>query len=133
MFPIRNAAFAIDGSHIPIPSLPGRDMAAYFNCKGFYSVILLAIVDNAELFRWISARPPGSSGDASVWKWCKLSKEIVDNQSLPEPQRKNIFRDRYARVFRVREQCLAVDPFRCAFHSVAEVLQLHALSGTLHR
>lgn len=91
----RDAGFAMDGSHIPIPAPPGRDMAAYFNYKGFYSVILLAIVDNAGLFRWICVGPPGSSGDAGVWKWCKLSKEIVADQLLPELHRKIIFRGRY--------------------------------------
>ncbi|CAM9973324.1 unnamed protein product, partial [Laminaria digitata] len=30
----RNAAFAMDGSHIPIPAPPGKDMAAYYNYKG---------------------------------------------------------------------------------------------------
>ena len=85
----------MDGSHIPIPAPPGKDMAAYYNYKGFYSVILLAIVDYVGLFRWICAGPPGSSGDAGVWRWCKLSKDIADEQSLPEPQRTKIFRDRY--------------------------------------
>ena len=42
-----------------------------------------------------TAGPPGSSGDAGVWKWCKLSKEIAADQFLPELHRKIVFGGRY--------------------------------------
>lgn len=84
----------MDGSHIPVPAPAGRDMAAYFNYKGFYSVILLALVDNAGFFRWIISGTPGSAGDGGVWRWAKLSKDIAEEQKLPVGQRTRISRDR---------------------------------------
>lgn len=84
----------MDGSHIPVPAPSGRDMSAYFNYKGFYSVILLALVDNAGFFRWIVSGPPGSAGDAGVWRWSKLSKDIAEDQKRPVGQRTRISRNR---------------------------------------
>lgn len=85
----------MDGSHIPVPAPSGRDAHAYFNYKGFFSVILLAIVDNAGFFRWMVAGPPGSAGDAGVWRWTEQSKDIAAEQSLPEAQRTRICRNRF--------------------------------------
>ncbi|CAN0237523.1 unnamed protein product, partial [Ectocarpus sp. 12 AP-2014] len=84
----------MDGSHIPIPSPSGRDRSAYYNYKGFYSVILLAIVDNAGMFRWINCGAPGSAGDAGVWRWCKQSKRIAAEQLKPVSQRTQVCSER---------------------------------------
>ncbi|CAN0490216.1 unnamed protein product, partial [Ectocarpus sp. 12 AP-2014] len=40
----RDAVLAMDGSRIPVPCPTSRDMSAYFNNKGFYSVVLFALV-----------------------------------------------------------------------------------------
>lgn len=85
----------MDGTHIPVPAPSARDMSAYYNYKGFYSVILLALVDNVGFFRWIISGPPGSSGDAGVWNWSKQSKDIKAEQQLPEAQRTRICRNRF--------------------------------------
>lgn len=90
----RDAMAAMDGSHIPIPSPSERDRGAYYNYKGFYSVILLAIIDNAGMFRWINCGTPGSAGDAGVWRWCKQSKRIAAEQLKPESQRTQVCSER---------------------------------------
>lgn len=84
----------MDGTHIPIPAPSESDRTAYYNYKGFYSVILLALVDNVGFFRWIVSGPPGSAGDAGVWRWSKQSKDIAAEQNVPEEQRTRICRNR---------------------------------------
>ena len=61
---------AIDGSHIPISAPCEAAQRSYYNYKGFFSVVLLAIVDNEGLFsqvdlRW-SARVVRRRGDIQV-------------------------------------------------------------------
>ena len=51
---------AIDGSHIPI-SAPEMNHTDYYNCKGWYSMIVQAIVDHDyNIFRDICIGWPGS-------------------------------------------------------------------------
>ena len=59
------AAGAIDGCHIPVrpPTLNHTD---YYNRKGWYSVILQAVVDHKYLFRDVYIGWPGSVHDARV-------------------------------------------------------------------
>ncbi|CAN0548977.1 unnamed protein product, partial [Ectocarpus sp. 12 AP-2014] len=89
------AVLATDGPHIPVPCPTLRDMSAYFNYEGFSSVVLLALVDNAGFFRWITSGLPGASGDAGVWNWSRQSKDIAQEQKLPEAQRRRICRNRF--------------------------------------
>ncbi|CAM9883110.1 unnamed protein product [Ectocarpus sp. 12 AP-2014] len=70
-------------------------MSAYFNYKGFYSVVLLALVDNAGFFRWIISGPRGSSDNAGVRDWSRQSKDIAEEQKLPEAQRRRMCRNRF--------------------------------------
>lgn len=85
----------MDGSHIPIPCPGEEHRKAYYNYKGFYSVILLALVDNAGMFRWITCGAPGSCGDAGVWRWSKQSKRIAADQLLPVESRIQVCDGRY--------------------------------------
>lgn len=64
---LRNVIGAIDGTHIKV-SPPEALQRAYYNYKHFYSISLLAIVDNEGLFRWFCTRAPGSCGDSGVLK-----------------------------------------------------------------
>lgn len=57
----------IDGSHAPVSAPDSGDNSMCYNSKGLHSVILLAIVDNPELFRWICAGYPGSNGDGEIF------------------------------------------------------------------
>ena len=85
----------MDGSHVPVPAPSDHARTAYYNYKGFYSVVLLALVDNVGFFRWIVAGAPGSCGDAGVWNWSKQSKDIKEEQKLPEAQRTRVCRNRF--------------------------------------
>ncbi|KAG0436734.1 hypothetical protein HPB47_017782 [Ixodes persulcatus] len=61
-----NAIGALDGCHLPVS--PPKDSAVdYRNYKGWYSVILLVLVDHRYLFRYISVGSPGKCRDANVY------------------------------------------------------------------
>ena len=57
---------ARDGSHIPI-NAPNRNHTDYYNRKGFYSVILQAVVDDRYCFTDINVGWPGC-----VKRFCQL-------------------------------------------------------------
>lgn len=86
----RNVIGAIDGSHIRIRS-PGPPKAvAYYNYKHFFSIVLLAIVDNVGMFRWFASGAPGSCGDSGVFQSCSFYRDIVEEMSRPAGDRELI-------------------------------------------
>ncbi|XP_067292726.1 putative nuclease HARBI1 [Pseudorasbora parva] len=58
-------AGAIDGSHIPIIA-PQEDAAAYYNRKGWHSIVLQAVVDHNFCFTDVYVGWPGRTHDARV-------------------------------------------------------------------
>jgi hypothetical protein len=62
---IPNVIGAIDGSHIPIRS-PHLFPVDYFNRKGFYSIVLQAVVDHKKKFLDICVGWPGSTHDSRI-------------------------------------------------------------------
>ena len=63
---IMQCAGAIDGSHIPV-SPPALNHTDYYNRKGWYSILVQAVVDHNYLFRDINIGWPGSVHDARVF------------------------------------------------------------------
>ncbi|XP_048755473.2 uncharacterized protein LOC125666342 [Ostrea edulis] len=74
---------AIDGKHVAIrkPPLSG---SLYYNYKGFFSIILLAIVDSDYKFVWCDVGGYGSSGDAQIYNNSEF-KELVEDGSVNFP------------------------------------------------
>lgn len=64
---------AIDGKHIAIKK-PSQTGTLYYNYKGFFSMVLLGVVDADYKFIWADVGANGSSSDAGVF-----------NQSVLEP------------------------------------------------
>lgn len=63
---VPQCAGAIDGCHIPVRP-PADNHTDYYNRKGWYSVLLQAVVDHDYLFRDVVVGWPGSVHDARVF------------------------------------------------------------------
>ncbi|KAG6936501.1 hypothetical protein G0U57_012265, partial [Chelydra serpentina] len=62
-----NCGGAIDGTHIPILG-PGHQGSQYINRKGYFSMVLQALVDHKGRFTSINVGWPGKVHDARVFK-----------------------------------------------------------------
>ena len=80
-----HAVGAIDGKHIAIKK-PRKSTSLYHNYKGFFSMILLGVVDANYRFIWVNIGANGSTSDCAVFNISDL-KEGFDEQTnnLPEP------------------------------------------------
>ena len=84
---VPHAVGALDGKHIAIKK-PKKSGSEYFNYKGNFSLILLALVDADYKFLWINVGASGSSSDAQIFNRSK-PKRRIENRTLglptPEP------------------------------------------------
>ena len=74
-----HAVGALDGKHIAIKK-PRKSGNEYFNYKGHFSLVLLALVDAEYKFLWVI----GSSSDAQIFNRSKLKRRI-ENGTLGLP------------------------------------------------
>ena len=77
------AAGAIDGSHIPILR-PDESASDYYNRKGYYSVIMQAMVDFRGLFMDVYIGWPGKVHDARVFANSSLYQRGMNGTLLPD-------------------------------------------------
>ena len=87
--PLRKVIGVIDASHIKISPPPKSLRSQYCNFKQFYSVVLLAVVDNDGFFRWLYSGSPGSRRDNALFRKTSLLKKIQkeEDQALPQSER----------------------------------------------
>lgn len=78
---ISNVIGAIDGSHIPIKA-PHLFPVDYFNRKGFYSIVLQAVVDHKKKFLDICVGWPGSTHDSRILVNSSLYNEFNNQNNL---------------------------------------------------
>ena len=78
---IIQCAGAIDGSHIPV-SAPAGNHTDYYNRKGWYSIVIQAVVDHNYIFRDIYIGWPGSVHDARVFAHSSLYKKATAGSIL---------------------------------------------------
>lgn len=83
----RGVVGCIDGTHISIPCPSERYATSFFNYKHFFSVVLLAIVDQRGKFRWCLAGAPGACSDAGLWNFSDLKKAIEEDVARPASER----------------------------------------------
>ena len=55
---------------------PKKSGNEYFNYKGYFSLVLLALVDADYKFLWVNAGASGSSSDAQIFNRSKLKRRI---------------------------------------------------------
>ncbi|XP_049523939.1 uncharacterized protein LOC125945726 [Dermacentor silvarum] len=66
---------SLDGCHFPV-SPPKESATDYRNYKGWYSIILLALVDHKYRFRYINVGSPGRCHDAYVYHRSRLADAV---------------------------------------------------------
>ena len=77
---------AIDGKHIAIrkPPLSG---STYYNYKGFFSIVLLAVVGPDYKFWYVDVGTPGSASDAQIYNRSNLKEAMETNDiGFPDPE-----------------------------------------------
>ena len=70
---------ALDGKHVAV-TCPWNTGSVYRNYKGFFSIVLMALVDANYQFLWIDVGSDGSSNDASIYNGSEL-KEGLESQN----------------------------------------------------
>ena len=80
-----HALGAIDGKHIAMKA-PKNSGSMYYNYKGSFSIILLALVDADYKFLWVDVGANGSASDAQLFNSCEL-KEAIERGDInfPDP------------------------------------------------
>ena len=76
---------AMDGKHIAIKA-PANSGSDYYNYKGFFSIILLAVVTSDYKFMWIDVSGKGASSDAHIFNASALKDALEKNDLLGFPQ-----------------------------------------------
>ena len=78
-----HAVGALDGKHIAIKK-PKKSGSEYFNYKGYFSLVLLALFDADYKFLWVNVGASGSSSDDQIFNRSKL-KTNIENGRLGLP------------------------------------------------
>ena len=76
---------AIDGKHIACKA-PANTGSEYFNYKGYFSVLLLAVVSSDYKFIWVDVSGKGASSDAHIYNESDLRDGLQNNDILGFPQ-----------------------------------------------
>ena len=74
---VPHAVGAIDGRHVAMKK-PKKTGSDFLNYKGFFSLVLLALVDAEYRFLWIDCESSGSSSDAHIFNRSNLREKIED-------------------------------------------------------
>ena len=81
---------AIDGCHIPLKCPPGgqQSQKEHHNFKGFYSIVLMAIVNAKYEFTWSSCGYTGNNHDSSIFQATNIYARINNGTILPHNAKK---------------------------------------------
>jgi hypothetical protein len=86
---IPQCAGAIDGSHIPV-AVPAHLHTDYYNRKGWYSMLVQAIISYDYRITDVCIGWPGSVHDARVFVHSGVYSKVVQGELLPSTYAKNI-------------------------------------------
>ena len=83
---VPHAVVALDGKHIAMKK-PKKSGSEYFNYKGYFSLVLLALVIAKYKFLWVNVGVSGSSSDALIFNRSKMKRKIENGTLvLPPPE-----------------------------------------------
>ena len=74
---------ALDGKHIAC-KCPPKSGSQYFNYKGFYSIVLMALVDAEYKFVWADLGSTESASDAQIYNNSEI-KELAEDRTIGFP------------------------------------------------
>jgi hypothetical protein len=83
-----HALGAIDGKHVRIKK-PANSGSLYYNYKGYFSIILMALVDSNYKFMWVEVGANGASSDCQIFNDSQL-KQRLDEDRLHLPAAYNL-------------------------------------------
>ena len=75
---------AIDGKHCQIQCFD-QTGSVYYNYKGTFSIVLMAISDADLNFIYVDVGIPGSQNDAGIWSISDF-KQALDNGTITFPE-----------------------------------------------
>ena len=82
---VPHALGALDGKHVALKK-PKNSGALYHNYKGFFSIVMLALVDGQYKFRWVDVGTAGSCSADQIFNTRHLKRKIDDGSiGLPDP------------------------------------------------
>ncbi|CAG7832212.1 unnamed protein product, partial [Allacma fusca] len=77
----------IDGKHFAIPAPPNSG-SRYYNYKGYFSVVLLAVCDANYKFVLTNWGASGSESDGGIFRRSEIGKRVLNHTlDLPAPDR----------------------------------------------
>ena len=77
---------AMDGKHVVV-QCPPKSHSLYYNYKGTYSMVLMAVVDHQYKFKYIDFGEYGSNCDLNVFKNSTLGKAFIQGKlQIPGPK-----------------------------------------------
>ncbi|XP_070185252.1 putative nuclease HARBI1 [Littorina saxatilis] len=84
---VPHAVGALDGKHVAIRK-PPQSGSLYYNYKGFFSLVMLALVDADYNFIWVDVGAMGHMSDAQIYSNASEVKECFEDGTinLPPPQ-----------------------------------------------
>ena len=82
---VPHALGAHDGKHVALKK-PKNTGALYHNNKGFFSIVMLSLVDGQYKFRWVDAGTAGPHSDAQIFNAYQLKRKTDDGRiGFPDP------------------------------------------------
>ncbi|XP_070184609.1 putative nuclease HARBI1 [Littorina saxatilis] len=83
---VPHAVGALDGKHVAIRK-PPQSGSLYYNYKGFFSLVMLALVDADYNFIWVDVGAMGHMSDAQIYNASEVKECFEDGTiNLPPPQ-----------------------------------------------
>ena len=82
---VPHALGALDGRHVAVKK-PKNTGALFHNCKGLFSIVMLALVDGQYKFRWVDVGTAGSCSYAQMFNASQMKRRIEDGRiDFPDP------------------------------------------------